>query len=148
MMQTCKNVFLLESYSILRELQWEANYQAQQGKIKSLIMEGFRLLQVTQPNQQSAQLEVIVARLLSYDQGWEDDLAITALFEKALIVAADNAAFQFQLGTWLVDAEIDLPRGIELIGSAARKEENNAIYWAEYGMLLAEQNDFLEGFRH
>ena len=141
-----RRIFLIDSHDLLRDLEWEADYQAQQGKIKSLIMEGFRLLQVTQSNQHRAHLEVMVGQLLSYDQGWNDDPSITALLEKALKFAPNNPEFQFQLGYWLVAAEIDMSRGLELVKNAAQNDPDNAVYWAEYGTLSTKQNNFLEGF--
>lgn len=144
--QLQRRIFFIEGHDLLRDLDWEADYQAQQAKIKSLIMEGFRLLQVTQPEQHAAQLEVIVGRLLSYDQDWNDDSAITVLLEKALKFSPNNSEFQFHLGTWLIDAEIDVSRGIELLKSAAQKDADNAVYWAEYANQLSRLNDFLNGF--
>jgi hypothetical protein len=144
--QLQRRIFLIEGHDLLRDLDWEADYQAQQAKVKNLIMEGFRLLQLAQPEKQTAQLEVMVGRLLSYDQQWNDDPAITALFEKALKFAPKNPEFQFQLGTWLIDAEIDITRGIGLLKSAAQKEAENAVYWAEYAYQLAKQNDFINSF--
>jgi hypothetical protein len=141
-----RRIFLIEGHDLLRDLGWETDYQALQGNIKSLIMEGFRLLQVTQSKQQLAQLEVIVGQLLSYDQGWNDDLAITSLLESPLKFAPDNPEFQFQLGTWLVVAEIDMSRGVALVKSAAQNDADNAVYWAEYGTLATKQKNFVEGF--
>lgn len=139
-----RKLFFIQADSVLQEIDWQPLNNAQKSAISSLVMEGFRLLQNSHFESQTANIQVMLARLLPHDPNWNDDEAITDLFEKAYAYDSNNNATRFHFGVWLVETELDKTRGLKLITQAANAEQSNAQYWYNLGRFSADSEHFEE----
>ncbi|MGJ8680047.1 hypothetical protein [Paraglaciecola sp.] len=141
-----RRVFLLETDDWLRDLGWQGE-EGQKRQLERLVVEGFRLLNVSQTNKEIAHIQLVLAQLLSFDQNWNDDLAITNMFKQANKALPNNPEALFQLGSWLAYSEIDQTLGLNLVKQAAETDKDNAIYWSEYAEIAVNQQQYLAGFK-
>ncbi|HEY5674301.1 MAG TPA: PDZ domain-containing protein [Malonomonas sp.] len=139
--------FLLRAQILLRDA--DATNPATE-LIPELVTDGFSLLENSFATTDQAQLLVSLARLLQYDQRWQNPTAITELFAKARQLAPGSAKVAYWSGEWLLSQQPPEPSGFKLIVAAAEKEPQNALYLYSLGYYQAKQGDYrgaLDNFR-
>lgn len=138
-----RRLLVLQAQELLREIEWSSAIQTQhQPLIEQMILDGYRLLQTDLLDRDRAQLLSIVARLLPQDRYWNDDDAISELFAQAYTIAPANAEVLFRYGQWLVDAELNSDKGIELITRAVQLSPDDALYPHELAKILQKRGEF------
>lgn len=140
--------FLLRSHNILRELDY---YGAQLpdrylANMPELITSGFSLIDNNFSKDKQAQLLSSLARLLQFDQRWQNPDAINELFAKAWALAGNNAEIAYWYGERLVNDETDKQQGLALIQKAIEIAPENAIYIAAMGRHQRKAGDYAAAF--
>jgi Tfp pilus assembly protein PilF len=138
-----RRLLVLQAHDLLREIDWSSTVQTQhQSVIEEMILDGYRLLRTDLLDVERAQLLTIVARLLPEDRFWNDSDAITELFAQAYALTSTNAEVVFRYGEWLVEAEMDVGKGIELMSQAIKLNPIDALYPHELAKILQKNGDF------
>ena len=140
--------FLLRAHNILRELDY---YGAQLPDkflkgMPELITMGFSLVENDFPADKQAHLLSSLARLLQFDQRWQNPTAIDELFTKALALAANDAEIIYWYGERLINNETDKQQGLSLIQQAVELAPENAIYIAALGRHQSKAGDYAAAF--
>jgi tetratricopeptide (TPR) repeat protein len=137
------SLLVLRAQELLREIEWGTAIQPQhQPVIEEMILDGYRLLQTDLADDERAQLLTMVARLLPQDRYWNDEDAISELFALAYAIHPADAEVLFRYGQWLVDAELDADKGIELITQAVHLNPDDALYPHELAKILQKNGEF------
>lgn len=139
-----RRLFVIQATNLLRDLDNQSHSKpAQNTQLSELILEGYRLQQHPFNAAKSAELKVLLARLLAKDWQWNNDDGVTMLLEQALLQQPSNAEVKFRLGLWLIKAESDKTRGLQMIKTAVQMAAENPIYSAALGDILLEQQDYM-----
>ncbi len=140
--------FLLRSHNILRELDY---YGAQLpdrylANMPELITSGFSLIENDFSQVKQASLLSSLARLLQFDQRWQNPDAINDLFAKAWALAGNDAEIAYWYGERLMKNETDKQQGLALIQKAIEIAPDNAIYVAAMGRHQRTSGDYAAAF--
>ncbi len=140
--------FLLRSHNILRELDY---YGAQLPDrylttMPELIISGFSLIENNFSADKQAHLLSSLARLLQFDQRWQNPAAINELFAKAWALTGNDAEIAYWYGERLINDETDKQKGLALIQKAMEIEPENAIYVAAMGRQQRKSGDYAAAF--
>jgi tetratricopeptide (TPR) repeat protein len=138
-----RRLLVLQAQELLREIDCSSTIQTQhQPVIEDMILDGYRLLQTDLIDAQRAQLLTIVARLLPQDRYWNDNDAVSELYAQAYALVADNAQIVFRYGQWLVEAEVDVDKGIKLLTQAVQLNPDDAVYPHELARILQKKGEY------
>jgi len=138
-----RRLLILQAQDLLREIEWRSSIQTEhQPLIEKMVLDGYRLLQTDSVDAERVQLLVMVARLLPQDRYWNDDEAISTLFTQAYAILPNDAEVLFRYGQWLVEAEHDADKGIELIERAIALNPDDVLYSHELAKTLQNRGEF------
>jgi len=139
--------FLLRSQLLLREID---TVNAPLEIPPELVTDGFSLRENDFKPADRSQLQVSLARLLQYDQRWQNPSAITELYAQARRLAPESAEVAYRSGEWLLAQQPAQPAGFELIAAAVAAEPENLLYRYALGYYQAKQGDYraaIDNFR-
>jgi tetratricopeptide (TPR) repeat protein len=142
--------FLLQSNARLREIEdggGIAEGEADRTAIESLILDGFRIVQVPLAGSERAALLVTLGRLLAVDPEWKDETRIASPLEEAHALAPDDAEVAFRYGRWLLAIPERAAEGLEMLRQATRLAPEDALYRAALGRQLLDRKEFPEALK-
>lgn len=142
-----RQYFLLRAHNVLREVEdWPVTIDNDDVRtnITTLILDGFRLLQLPQSKPERAQVLIALGRLLRQDINWSNEARISALFEEAYQLAPKNAEVAFRCGQWLLGDDEQSEKGVDLLRKTTELQPENALYWSALGQYMLEKKEYRE----
>ncbi|MFA6789629.1 MAG: hypothetical protein WCR15_08085 [Arcobacteraceae bacterium] len=88
--------------------------------------------------------------ILEFEVAPDKTVVLSSVIQKFedVLAVLDNHIYQNYLGYILIDYDIDVPKGLDLIKKALEKAPNNLAYINSYAWGLYKQNSFQEALKH